>query len=141
MNFLQQISSKVESMNLLQIILYIFTNNIKSAFIVLFLGFAFGVIPLFALITNGYLLGFVVNYAFNREGIFILWKIFPHGIFELPAVLISIAIGLKLGFNVLNRKFKFKEYFLRSIRFFISVVIPLLVIAALIEGSLIYFLR
>lgn len=140
-NYLQTISASIENLSLFEIISFIFFNNLKSAFLALFFGIAFGIIPLVALISNGYILGFVANYVFNQDGIFVLWKILPHGIFELPAILISVAIGLNLGFNVLNKKFKFKEYFLRAIRFFVLVIIPLLIIAAIIEGSLIYFLK
>jgi len=71
-----------------------------------------------------------------------LWKLFPHGIFELPAVFISLALGMKLGTFIFQKKKmnSFKDYLWNSFRIFIFVVIPLLVIAAFIEGYLFYFL-
>jgi len=38
------------------------------------------------------------------EGYGILWRLVPHGIFELPAVFISLGLGIKLG------TFIFREY-------------------------------
>ena len=53
------------------------------------------------IVFNGYVLGFVAELAVkspkNPLGILILWKLVPHGIFELPAILISIGLGIKLG--------------------------------------------
>ena len=73
----------------------------------------------------------------------VLWRIFPHGIFELPAVFISLGLGLKLGTFIFQRnKLKaFAEFFWNSLRVFLFIVLPLLIIAAIIEGSLIFLLE
>ena len=94
-------------------------------------------------VINGYLLGFVASIAVNSNGIGSLWRILPYGIFELPAVFISLGLGLKFG-TFLRQKNKgkyFKDYFWNCIRIFILIVIPLLIIAGIIEGTLIHFLK
>jgi len=103
-------------------------------------GVFLGIFPVISTIANGYLLGFVANFAIQENGIFSLWRIFPHGIFELPAVFISFALGLRIGASVLNRKrfSKFNENFISCLKVFVLIVIPLLIIAAIIEGSLIF---
>jgi stage II sporulation protein M len=119
---------------------FIFFNNIQSSFIGMLFGIILGIFPVIAAVANGYLLGFVAETTAEEAGIFILWRIFPHGIFELPALFISLGLGLKIG-TFIFKKNKLKTlaiYLLKSIKVFFYIVVPLLIIAALIEGSLIF---
>ncbi len=105
------------------------------------LGIFLGFVPLVVAVVNGYVLGFVASKTVAVEGWLILWRLLPHGIFEIPAVLISIALGLKLGsflFTSKNKGWKeFWKWIKDVVRVFIFVIIPLLVIAGIIEGLLI----
>lgn len=62
--------------------------------------------------------------------------IVPHGIFELPAFLLSAAIGLRLGREVLKRKGErhLKKELWNGLRMYLILILPLLLIAALIES-------
>jgi len=104
-------------------------------------GFFLGIFPAIVSIANGYVLGFVSARVVGEEGVLTLWKLFPHGVFELPAIFISLGMGIKFAsFIGYKKKYeKFKEFFWNSFRVFVFVIIPLLVVAAIIEGSLIYF--
>jgi len=126
--------------NLNENIGFIFTNNVQSSFLGMMLGIAFGLFPLMALVINGYLLGFVANVSVKTEGIFVLWRILPHGIFELPAVLISLGLGFRLGSTLFRRNSSFRFDFFNSLRVFLLIILPLLIIAAIIEGFLMIFL-
>lgn len=142
---MQELAIQTAGLNLIQLIGYIMYNNFKSAFFAFIFGVLLGVVPILVIIVNGYVLGFVVNKTVSYEGIAVLWKLFPHGIFELPAVFIGVGLGFRLGLFVFifHGKNKLKElwkWFLDSFNVFIFVVIPLLVIAALIEGCLIKLL-
>ncbi|MEK6926441.1 MAG: stage II sporulation protein M [Nanoarchaeota archaeon] len=137
---IEKLISQTEGMSHGELIGFIFFNNLQSSFLSLALGIAAGIFPLFSLIFNGYLLGFVAFFSVNSAGYLILWRILPHGIFELPAIFISIGLGLKLGFCLLFKGSKdFKSNFFGSLKTFLLVVFPLLLIAAIIEGSLIFF--
>lgn len=138
--FMAELVKKTENMSQTKLILFIFFNNLKSSFIGMVSGIIFGIIPTIIALANGYLVGFVSNIAVNAEGISSLWRIFPHGIFELPAVFISLGLGIKIGISALNeRKFgSFKGNLISSLRVFLLIVIPLLIIAAIIEGMLIF---
>jgi stage II sporulation protein M len=57
----------------------------------------FAITPLVVLVVNGYVLGFVANKSVGSQGILVLWRLMPHGIFEIPAIIISIAVGIRLG--------------------------------------------
>ena len=145
LEMIRELIDKTEGLDGIELIRFIFLNNTQSSFFALFLGVFFGIIPFFILIVNGYVLGFVANIVVGEEGLFVLWKLLPHGIFEIPAVLISIGLGLRLGMFLLfyhgKGKWKeFKSWLNDSLRVFVFVVVPLLVIAAIIEGLLIYAL-
>jgi len=59
--------------------------------------------------------------------------------FEIPAFLLSTAIGLKLGREVLKRKEErhLKDELRKALRAYLILILLLLLIAALIESGLI----
>ena len=137
--FIQELLEKTDRMSHFELIKFIFFNNVQSGFFGLILGTGFGLFPLFATITNGFLIGFVSSFAVSQGGFFVLWRLLPHGIFELPAIFISFGLGLKLGsFILYKEKMKtLKTFFISSLKVFFYFVIPLLIIAGIIEGTLI----
>ncbi len=137
MKYLKQIVDETQGLSPVGLISFIFLNNVKSSFIGLIFGIAIGIFPVFVSLFNGYILGFVARMSVNADGVLVLWRLLPHGIFELPAVFISLGMGMKLGISLLKDKDKFRNNLIDSIRVFISVVVPLLIIAAIIEGTLI----
>lgn len=142
LEYIQEILSKTENMGVSELTSFIFFNNLKSSFFGMVFGFILGIFPVLVAVVNGGLLGFVASAVVSQEGFLSLWRIFPHGIFELPAVFISLGLGLKFGTFVFQKdKSKyFKKYFWNSLRVFFFVIIPLLIIAAIIEGVLIFYL-
>jgi len=141
LKIIQELVDKTKEMSQGELVNYIFFNNLKSSFFGIILGIAFGIFPILFAIFNGYLLGFVALMAVNEAGILSMWRILPHGIFELPAIFISLGLGLKLATFVFqkNRSESLKDFLWNSFRVFLFIVVPLLVIAAIIEGSLIAF--
>ena len=140
MEFIEELINQIEGMSQMELINFIFFNNLQSSFFGMIFGVVVGIFPVVAALANGYLIGFVAAMSVNEFGILSLWRILPHGIFELPAIFISLGLGLKLGtFIFQKKKIKFlKEYLWNSIKVFLFVVLPLLIIAAVIEGTLIF---
>ena len=64
----------------------------------------------------------------------------PHGIFEIPALLIAFAGGLYLcrGMGALIRRRqespRFEELMISLLRLYCTIILPLLVIASLVEA-------
>ena len=143
LKFIQELLEKTENMSQGELISFIFLNNLQSSFFGMIFGIFLGIFSIIAGIANGYLLGFVASMSVKNEGSLILLKLLPHGIFELPAVFISLGMGLKLGMFVFQKeKFEsLKRDFWNSLRVFLFIVIPLLIIAGIIEGSLIFLSR
>jgi len=116
----------------------IFLNNALKAFLAIIFGFFFGLFPLYFVLTNGRLIGLVAAYALTRESaIGVLSSLLPHGVFELPAVLIAVAYGFWLGarfFQWLIFRIPFRPAFYSAVRTYYRVIIPLLFVAAVIEA-------
>jgi len=142
MGFLKNLLEKTKDFNQWEMTKFLFLNNLQSSFMGLLLGVVFGIFPVLSSMINGYVLGFVSSKVVEAEGIFTLWRLLPHGIFELSAVFISLGLGLKLGTFIFRKKKmeSFKDYLWNGFRVFLFVVIPLLVIAAIIEGALIFLI-
>lgn len=121
-----------------QLFLYIFLNNSVKAFLVVLFGFFFGIVPIFFVFTNANLIGLILAVFGPREGfVRVALSLLPHGIFEIPAVLMASGYGLWLGvkfFRKLRYGEPFAEAFRFSLRKYFLVVLPLLFIAALIEA-------
>ncbi len=138
MDFIEDLLKQTQGMSQLELIKFITLNNIESTFKGIFFGILLGIPPVISAIANGYLLGFVSLMSVNQDGFLILWRILPHGIFELPAVFISLGLGLKLGTFIFqkNKIGSFKNYLINSLKVFLLIIIPLLIIAGIIEGTL-----
>jgi stage II sporulation protein M len=140
LDYFSELILQTEGFGAFEMIWFLFKNNLFASFFGLIFGILFGVFSIFNAIVNGFVLGFVSRLSVVKNGIFSLWRLFPHGIFEIPALFISLALGLRLGMSLIGvRDDKFGENFKWSLKTFFLVVVPLLVIAAVIEGVLIVF--
>ncbi len=139
--FIRNLVSRVSALHGLDLGLFIFANNLQSAFVGMILGAFFGLVPIFNIILNGTVLGYVIAVVSTKSNFLDIWKLLPHGIFELPAIFISLGLGLKLGMFIFTRKpFKtLRERLYCSMLVFLFYVLPLLAIAAIIEGAFIEF--
>ncbi|MDD2777539.1 MAG: stage II sporulation protein M [Methanocellales archaeon] len=131
----------IQGLNPLIIMAIIFLNNSIKCLIVLLLGIGFGLIPLVFLTYNGLLIGIVVLITERIEGpLYVLAAIVPHGIIELPMILFSAAIGIRLGHDLWNtlmgRKADIKKDFKKGVLFYMHWILPLLFIAAAVETFL-----
>ncbi len=134
------------------IMLFIFKNNTIISFLAMLGGIFFGILPVIFILVNGFFIGVVVFSSVQEYGILVvLSALLPHGIIELPMIFISASIGLRLGvlafqkiFNINEKEIRFKYELLSAIRFFVTVIVPLLFIAAIIEtfitSSILYVL-
>jgi len=113
----------------------IFLNNAFTCFLTIITGPLIGIFPLFSAMINGGLLGWVVQ----EEGLAVFGAIAPHGMFELPAYVLSVAIGLRVAREVFKRRAKrrLKMTLGEGLRVYLTLIVPLLIIAALIESALI----
>ncbi|MDD5472914.1 MAG: stage II sporulation protein M [Candidatus Methanoperedens sp.] len=122
----------------LAIMLLIFLNNAFKSLLALVLGVGLGIIPLFFVAGNGIVIGMLSDVVLRQKGVlFVLAALVPHGIIEVPMILISSGIGLRLGYvmylSIRGAKTDIKQEFMQGIMFYIKVVMPLIFVAAVIE--------
>jgi stage II sporulation protein M len=127
--------------------LFILANNALKSFAVLAGGVLFGILPLLAAAANGYFLGLSILYASGRAGYGkALLLLLPHGIFEIPAILLAAGYGLWLGMSF-SRRLLGREPraprgdFRRAVRTYFRVILPLLIVAAFLETLLIHLVK
>lgn len=142
MSLIKELADKTKGMNFFQLFVFILENNLTTAFTGLILGLIFGIIPFLLIIFNGYVLGFVAGKTSGVLGYSVLWRLLPHGVFEMPALIISLGLGMKLASFILakNKKKQLVYDLENSFRVFLYVVLPLLLVAAVIEAGLIVLL-
>jgi stage II sporulation protein M len=120
------------------IMIIIFLKNLLASATAMLLGLGLGLLPLMVVTSNGFLLGIVGYGAIQKVGwLYLAAGILPHGIIELPVVLVSIAIGFRLGhllaLSILREKADLSGEIRIAIHFLIRWVAPLLFLAAAIE--------
>ncbi|NNG47342.1 MAG: hypothetical protein HKM86_09570, partial [Deltaproteobacteria bacterium] len=82
----------------------ILLNNSVKSFAVLLAGILFGLVPLIAVSINGYILGVAYLFASGEVGYVKAAKtVLPHGVLEIPAIILSAAYGLWLGVTFAKR--------------------------------------
>jgi len=133
-------------LSLLFVFLLFFTlllHNVMATIFVLISGVIVGIIPTFAIGANGFVIGVVYRQTaevvgYSKAALMVL----PHGVVEIPALLIAASYGLWLGVMVFRRmrgkestpiRFNIVHVFRR----YFTVVFPLLIVAAGIETFLI----
>jgi stage II sporulation protein M len=91
----------------LTMIVFIFLNNAIKSILVMYLGALFGILPFFFLVVNGMLIGYLLKTSAELHGGgFVAELVFkgllPHGILEIPAIIIACAYGMRFGVLVLK---------------------------------------
>jgi uncharacterized membrane protein SpoIIM required for sporulation len=117
----------------------IMTNNLSVSFSVFATGILGGVGTVYMLLTNGLLFG-VISAACWQAGMAkdLFSFVAPHGVIEIPSILIAGAAGLLLARGLLfpgpmTRRDAMVFYGGKAIRL-VAGIIPLLVVAGIIEG-------
>ncbi|MGG3455743.1 stage II sporulation protein M [Paenibacillus rhizolycopersici] len=138
----------------LNFFLFIFFNNAVKSIMVILLGAIFGILPAFFLLMNGLVLGFVVTAAGADGGNvlnLIVRGLLPHGVIEIPAILIAAGFGMQFGYLILKslgeigsrdaseRTVDWRGFLISAGRGAIWIV-GMLLIAAVIESTLTFYL-
>ncbi|TBL69226.1 stage II sporulation protein M [Paenibacillus thalictri] len=155
MKALQELAKSAASKSHPQMSLFwlIFWNNVSTSFKIIGLGVFFGVLPLFFLLANGLLLGYVASDQASKQSVMLFIKgILPHGVIEIPAIILAAALGIRLGALVLKSFFRFfnpakDQRTEKELRPFIASLVPFglllvvaLFVAAVIESTITYWL-
>lgn len=122
----------------LGLFVFIVLNNVVKAGVMMCLGVVFGLVPIVFLVSNGIVLAVAAAIVAERGGALVaVAGLAPHGIVELSAVLLAAAAGLRLGAVAIERVRRpdtdIKMELLKAWRFFVAIILPALLVAAVIE--------
>ncbi len=88
----------LDSMSSPLVFVIILLNNITAVTVSFFLSPLLCIVPVLSLTLNGLIIGMVGALVVEQQSlIFLLAGILPHGILEIPALLIALAAGLNFG--------------------------------------------
>src|SRR5271157_489730 len=139
---LEEKAKALSGQSQIMMMLGIFSNNVMGSVMSLVFGLVAGIFPLFFMISNGMVIGIILEMIIAKMGVvggttFFLAGVLPHGIFELPAVFISTAIGLKLGYEALRSLVLKKDVvtpeLIRGLTIYVFWILPILFLAAIVE--------
>ncbi|ASJ17541.1 hypothetical protein A3L04_01550 [Thermococcus chitonophagus] len=121
--------------------LFFFKHNIKVALIFWSEAITFGATTLLNLTFNGMILGSAVKTTATQIGLLRTLLILPHGIFEIPGMIIAGAAGLKIPYEILRYALGRKEEIITgedAKEFFklVMISIVLIFIAAIVESTI-----
>lgn len=130
------LADKFEGKDGADFIFSLFLHNLMATYIAMCLVTLWGLFPMVNTIANGLILGWIVVTATGHSLYDAAHMLVPHGMFEWPAMIIAWGVGLWRGagyrFNAVPG-----TYFQRwkqSNQVFFLIVLPLLLVAAIVEG-------
>lgn len=121
-----------------ELVFAIFIHNTLRIFLIILFGLIVGIVPFIFLVTNGFIIGVVVYEVAILKGITIaILGVVPHGIIEIPAIILGISLGFQEGLEVIKWLLKKKSQVRHSLKIglktFLKLIVPALFLASLIE--------
>jgi stage II sporulation protein M len=118
--------------------LIIFINNAIKALGIVFLGILLGLPPLLFIGLNGFILGGFGSALESVNGWrYVMASFVPHGVIEIPVILLATALGLTVGMESLKwlarRESRVKLQLSDSLKVYLRWILPGLAVAAIIE--------
>ncbi|MFA4825396.1 MAG: stage II sporulation protein M [Methanoregula sp.] len=136
--FEKEVAGQFIGNNSFEICLKLFINNFEACILLFLGGVSFGILTIFIMSLNGIVIGAIMQIIHeDHSWIFLAAALLPHGIFEIPAFIISGALGILLAQALIA------EYYgggdtageaQKLARIFLLYVLPLVVVAACVEA-------
>jgi len=121
------------------VFVFIFIKNVSVVLITFILSPVFCLVPVLALVINGGVLGLVSTLVIQEKSLgYLLAGLLPHGILEIPALIIGEAVALSFGAVVILALFKKEKRklvlpnFRKNLRYLL-IALTLFLPAAIIE--------
>jgi stage II sporulation protein M len=136
--FEKEVAGQIIGKESSDIFVKLFFNNLEACILLFLGGASFGILTIFIMSLNGILIGAIMEIVHKDHSVtFVAAAILPHGVFEIPAFILSGALGILLAQSLIAEWYNgadTAEDAKKFCRTFILFVIPLLAIAAFIEA-------
>lgn len=148
---LQQLAKSIaeKDHSMLWLFGFIFLNNAIKSILIVFAGILFGILPIGFLLINGMIIGYLAELQVQAGHLgFFVKGVVPHGIIEIPAIIVACAYGIKFGSIMGKGMLRFmsatgREKFAADLQSFMKISVPLiglltlsLFVAAVIESTI-----
>ncbi|MCX6684622.1 MAG: stage II sporulation protein M [Methanoregula sp.] len=136
--FEKEVANQILGKDSPDIFIRLFFNNLEACLLLFLGGASFGIITIFIMSLNGVLIGSIMEIVHKDHSVvFVIAAILPHGIFEIPAFILSGALGILLAQTLIAEWYHVgdtAEEARRYTRLFVIYVLPLVAIAAFVEA-------
>jgi len=135
---LEELATTIEPFSLMTFVIILVKNSVALIFSFVLSPF-FCLVPVLTLVLNGLILSFVSAMVINEESLgVLLLGLLPHGVFELPAIIIGVAASLSFGVAAMQSVFdqEKRAQLLPSLKQnsrYLLLALALLVPAAIVE--------
>jgi stage II sporulation protein M len=136
--FEKEVAGQMDGENPVDMCIKIFANNLQACILLFLGGASFGILTIFIMSLNGIVIGAIMEIVHQDHTLlFVAAAILPHGIFEIPAFILSGALGILLAQSLIAELYGGGDTGADARRFgrlFILYVLPLVAIAAGVEA-------
>jgi stage II sporulation protein M len=136
--FEKEVSGQIIGDNPFDMLIKLFTNNIQACILLFLGGASFGILTIFIMSLNGIVIGAIMEIIHkDHSWAFIAAAILPHGIFEIPAFILSGALGILLAQSLIAEWYGGADTAgeaQKLTRIFVLYVLPLVIVAAFVEA-------
>lgn len=116
-----------------------FQHNLKANILISLSVFTFGIFTTTLILVNGFVVGASFLYSTTGEYTFLYTTLAlaPHGVFEIPAMLLAGTIGFKILDAIIKRIKGYKKvYFFKDIFILFVIILIFTMLAAIIEANI-----
>lgn len=114
----------------------LFLHNLVATYVTMCLVTLWGLVPMVTAMANGLILGWIVATSVGGSLVDAAVMLVPHGLFEWPAMMIAWGVGIwrGAGYRLSTDPGTYVQRWKKSNHLFFMIVLPLLLLAAIIEG-------
>ena len=136
--FEKEVAGQMDGENPVDMCVKLFANNLQACILLFLGGASFGILTIFIMSLNGIVIGAIMEIVHqDHTPLFVAAAILPHGIFEIPAFILSGALGILIAQSLIAEWYGERDTAADAHRFarlFVLYVLPLVAIAACVEA-------
>jgi stage II sporulation protein M len=136
--FEKEVAGQMDGEDPYDMCLKLFTNNLQACILLFLGGASFGILTIFIMSLNGIVIGAILQLVSkDHTALFVAAALVPHGIFEIPAFILSGALGILLAQSLIAEWYGTEDTAADAGAFgrlFLLYVLPLVAAAAFVEA-------
>ena len=136
--FEKEVAGQIDGDNPYDMVVKLFFNNLEACILLFLGGASFGILTIFIMSLNGIVVGAIMEIiSKDHSALFVAAALVPHGIFEIPAFILSGALGILLAQSLIAEWYGSEDTAVAAqayARLFLAIVLPLVATAAIVEA-------